>query len=812
MKKGIAFTGLKFKSIQVYLTLTVGIILLVILGINTFASLTSLNRISSSNAQTIGLNQAKANAAAIQGKLEIGLDTARSFAQALSAQKTLGESSLTRQQVEAMTEQILIQNPNFNGIYTIWEPNAFDGQDADFVNATGHDASGRLNAYFARGDSGQIFHDPAYGYETDAYYTCPRDTLTDCISEPTVYEVGGKNVLLTSLTAPILVNGKFVGIVGVDYDLNFLQGIADSIDLYNGTSKMTIFSHQGMVAGRTGEAGLVGKHITDVDTGAGEDLAIIQSGESKNQLEDSLLEVFVPIYTGNSSTPWSVEILIPAEEIQREANQAMVNLIILMAILVVIGLVLLWFVIGQTISKPVKKVAQILKRIALGDLQRDMAEVKERQALVNRSDEIGSIGQAFEDMLAYLQEMGIAASVIAANNLQVEVRPVSEQDELGHAFSRMIHSLRETIQDVTENANQLNLASAQLAAASNQASAAVSQIATTIQQVAKGTGQQSEATSVTAASMEQMRRSIDGVAKGAQEQAEAVARAAEITARFSQSLDVLAQAAQGAAEGGAATVTASDKGAQVVENTIKAMNTIRSTVGQSADKVREMGERSAQIGMIVETIDDIASQTNLLALNAAIEAARAGEHGKGFAVVADEVRKLAERSSSATKEITNLIKTIQTTVSEAVSAMDIGINEIERGVQTANQAGDALSSIMETAAGVEKGGAEAVQVARQAQSAASDLVSAMDTVSAVVEQNTAATEEMAAGSLEVSQSVENIASVSEENSAAVEEVSASTEEMSAQVEEVTASAQSLAEMAEALNEIVNRFQIGSRAE
>ncbi|NMC53087.1 MAG: methyl-accepting chemotaxis protein [Chloroflexi bacterium] len=812
MKKNFVFNGVNFKSIQVYLTLMVGVILLVILGVNTFASLTSLNRISSSNAQTIGLNQAKADAAIIEGELEIGLDAARSFAQALSAQKTLGESSLTRQQVEAMTKQILIQNPNFNGIYTIWEPNAFDGQDADFVNAEGHDASGRFNAYFSRDASGQIYHEPAYAYETDAYYTCPRDTQADCISEPTIYEVGGKNVLLTSLTAPILVNGKFVGIVGVDYDLNFLQGIADSVDLYNGTGKMTIFSHQGLVAGRTGEAGLIGKQIADVDAGAEEDFAIIQSGESKNQLEDGLLEVFVPVRAGSSSTPWSIEILIPAEEIQREANQAMLNLIILMVILVVIGLVVLWFVIGQTISKPVKKVVQILKRIALGDLQRDMAEVKERQALLKRSDEIGSIGQAFEDMLAYLQEMGIAASVIAANNLQVEVRPVSEQDELGHAFSRMIHSLRETIQDVTKNANQLNLASAQLAAASNQASAAVSQIATTIQQVAKGTGQQSEATSVTAASMEQMRRSIDGVAKGAQEQAEAVARAAEITARFSQSLDVLAQAAQGAAKGGADTVTASDKGAQVVENTIQAMNTIRSTVGQSADKVREMGERSAQIGMIVETIDDIASQTNLLALNAAIEAARAGEHGKGFAVVADEVRKLAERSSAATKEITNLIKTIQTTVSEAVSAMDVGINEIERGVQTANQAGDALSSIMETAAGVEKGGAEAVQVARQAQSAASDLVSAMDTVSAVVEENTAATEEMAAGSLEVSQSVENIASVSEENSAAVEEVSASTEEMSAQVEEVTASAQSLAEMAEALNEIVNRFQIGSRAE
>jgi methyl-accepting chemotaxis protein len=237
------------------------------------------------------------------------------------------------------------------------------------------------------------------------------------------------------------------------------------------------------------------------------------------------------------------------------------------------------------------------------------------------------------------------------------------------------------------------------------------------------------------------------------------------------------------------------------------MSNIRAKVGVSAEKVQEMGRRSDQIGAIVETIEDIASQTNLLALNAAIEAARAGEHGKGFAVVADEVRKLAERASNATKEIGGLIKGIQTTVNEAVHAMEEGAREVEVGVSRANEAGHALSSILEAADAVYKQAQEAKLATEQVRQASNELVNSIDSVSAVVEENTAATEQMTNSSSEVTQAVETIASVSEENSAAVEEVSASTEEMSAQVQEVTAAAQALSDMASEMQKLVSRFTL-----
>ena len=265
--------------------------------------------------------------------------------------------------------------------------------------------------------------------------------------------------------------------------------------------------------------------------------------------------------------------------------------------------------------------------------------------------------------------------------------------------------------------------------------------------------------------------------------------------------------AQAVVQQSTAASEAAKKGTQKVLDTLNGMQNIKQRVGVSAEKVQEMGARSDQIGDIVVAIEDIASQTNLLALNAAIEAARAGEAGKGFAVVADEVRKLAERASSATKEIGGLIKSIQKTVSEAVTAMDEGAKEVERGVVIANEAGSALNEILTAAEAVNQQAEQAAAAAEQMSASANELVSAVDSVSAVVEENTAATEQMSAGSSEVTQAIENIASVSEENSAAVEEVSASAEEMSAQVEEVTAAAAELASLAQQLQDVVKQFRL-----
>ena len=483
------------------------------------------------------------------------------------------------------------------------------------------------------------------------------------------------------------------------------------------------------------------------------------------------------------------------EQAARKMTQTVIGVSIF-AVLAGFGIA---FFLARSLSSAARHLVKVAEGVATGEL--------DHKIMIKSQDEMGELGEAFRQMIVYLQDMAGAASSLADGDLTANVVSRSEKDILGNAFALMITNLRDAISQVAENASAVAAAASQVASAAGQSGEATNQIAATMQQVALGTAQQTEGVTKTSAAVDQMSRAIQGVAQGAQEQAVAITKASEVATRINTAIEQVSNNAETVTRDSAEAARQSKDGAQIVKETISGMESIRSKVGISTSKVQEMGARSQEIGVIVETIEDIASQTNLLALNAAIEAARAGEQGKGFAVVADEVRKLAERSSLATKEIAGLVKSIRSTVSEAVSAMKASADEVEAGVVKANSAGEALESLLASADSVFKQAEEAGKGAAKVNIAARELIEAVDSVSAVIEENTAATEEMSANSNELSQAIENIASVSEENSASVEEVSASTEEVSAQVEEVSASAASMNEMAEKLQEVVQRFRL-----
>ncbi len=540
------------------------------------------------------------------------------------------------------------------------------------------------------------------------------------------------------------------------------------------------------------------------------------------------------------TTSFSREVAEAQDEAAATYRQVTVLMIGLAIVAAVIGMTF-GYLLSRSISNPLRAVTRAALRLAEGDVQQqvgirsgdevgemasafrqmityqqEMAEAADRLArgdlnvAVTPQSEKDVLGQAFRRMVAYQQSMADTASRLARGDLTAEVQAQSDVDVLGLAFARMMADLRNLIGEVQSSAVQVASASQQINAAAEQSAEATQQVAMTIQQIAQGTTQQTEGVTRTITIVDQVSRAIEGVARGAQEQAAAVARSAEITGEISSVIEQVAAGAEAGAARSSQTAQTARVGAQTIEQMVLGMQAIKDKVGQSVQKVQEMGQRSEEIGAIVETIDDIASQTNLLALNAAIEAARAGEHGKGFAVVADEVRKLAESSTQATKEIATLIKGIQRTVAEAVTAMNEGSAEVDAGVTRAGESGQALSNILASVETVNQQVDEIAAAAKRMSISADEMVAAMDAVSAVVEENTASTEEMAAGAAEVSGAIEEIASVSEENSASAEEVSAAVEEVSAQAEEVTASSQSLSSMAQDLQTLVSRFQLQSK--
>lgn len=547
---------------------------------------------------------------------------------------------ISRVALQETVGAVLEEQKSLSSIYAQFEPDAYDGQDRYFTGGVEEHSSdeGTLEIYYYRSTEGDVIfsrtEDPAtkyldnrneFGIREAEWYLCSMDSRQPCIMEPYDYEIEeGYSELMTSLVLPILNEGDFAGVVGVDINLSTLQETIESVsqELYNGQSRVTLLSDSGLIAASSHYGEFLGRPLSEALPEKAEEFSSLHLRDEPYD-DGKTLAVSYPIKISLPDTEWSLLIELPREvaltdvaeitdllssEVNTTAgSQALVGVLVSA---IAIGILV---VLVSSVTRPLNQIRDRMKNLASaeGDLTREL-----------------------------------------------EIDTHSELIELAGGFNQFLGRLRNMIVDLKE------------------VNAKVSQQASDVNAIARETNDQTESQhqdieSVVTA-MNEMSAAAGEVAGFAGEAAEN-AQMAQDGIRFTQ---------------------------QTLTSAVDGVSALAGDMDEASTAIGHVATRSDEINRIIEVIRGVAEQTNLLALNAAIEAARAGEQGRGFAVVADEVRTLASRTRESTDEISQMIDGLQSDVGGAVSVIQTGVERATRAVDGTREADHSLATVVERIASI----------------------------------------------------------------------------------------------------------------
>ncbi|MGE4353209.1 MAG: methyl-accepting chemotaxis protein [Oscillospiraceae bacterium] len=624
-------------------------------------------------------------AGVIQGKLDAALDSARSL-------KPVFEQTGREAEREAdvsLLKNILEQNEGVYGVYTLWEPGQYDDKDAQYAGRSGYDDTGRFIPYVYRDGSG-ISVEALAGYEEAGvgdYYLVPKSTLGETIIDPFTYTVNGEEQYMSSMVVPLVRNGQFVGIVGMDILINNLTESIDGVSLYQ-SGYMFMADSNGVIFAHPDDK-MIGTSLFDSVSKEGQTLLTkaLETGEKAKFDYVSVVDnkdkrfVITPVSIGGEY--WLVGSTVPVSEIEEATRTTMLAGAAAGIVAIIVTIFTLLILISKII-RPIVPLTKAALAIETGNID---STVSQSLAGIKSKDEIGMLANSIQKAVNSIE---LVAS--DTNKLSKAV----EQHDLSVEIDTSRHNgiYQDIMNVVNQMFSQLNSVIFSIRSVAEQVDSGAKLVANTSTALSQGATEQASSVEELSASME------------------------EITSQTTQN----AQNAEKTNQLAGNIQTDADVGNEQMSEMLRAME--------------EINASSENIGKIIKVIEDIAFQTNILALNAAVEAARAGQYGKGFAVVAEEVRSLAAQSSKAANETTELIET--------------SIKKVGAGSKIAKETAGALEKIIDGISQTgELVGAIATASSEQAL-ALEQINQGITQISQVVQSNAASSEEGAAASEELS--------------------------------------------------------------
>ncbi|QGG48303.1 methyl-accepting chemotaxis protein [Heliorestis convoluta] len=636
---------------------------------------------------------AKEQAAEVQIFLDKPMAEARALAEALAGLQQRGQTD--RETAHQIMQSLLKKNEDYLGIWTLWEPNAFDGNDQAYVNAPGHDETGRFIPYWVKSGN-RIILQPCGNYEVPGagdYYLIAKATKEETIMEPYAYLIDGEEVTLVSLVVPVLIENQFVGVVGIDVALHTFIEKHRAVQIFNSGS-VHLITHEGTFVSFRDDS-YIGKNIADLDggqhNGAIEALRkneIFHKEFHSDLLGEQIATLYVPFTVGNSTTPWSLGVIVSLNEIYAKANYLLLWQIGfgIAGILIMSAIV---YSVAHFITSPLRNVLQGLDKVANGDFRTKMAEKD-----LARSDEIGQIAVAVETMTQNMKEAVERIAQVA-----------EELSASGQELSASTQTVSANMEEVSASSEEISASMETLSASAEEISASSEQTVTALKQLNE------DATTSYSKAQEVNARANDLVKKAGTSHEQAGNMYETINSKMNQAIEEakivteIAHLADSIADISAQTnllalnaaIEASHAGEQGRGFAVVA-DEVRKLANHSAESVQNIQKVTKKVQLSIESLVT-SSQELMNFLNTQVKTdyesfvgvgAKYQEDAETFHQIVTETSKLTKEVLASTTEVSKAIEQ----VTEMVNQANKGTTEIARG---AEHTSEALNDVSNTA-------------------------------------------------------------------------------------------------------------------